>query len=220
MLNKLAGKPAAIVSATPGTTRDIVEENILIEGAPLNILDTAGIRETSDDIEEEGIKRALNAASSADIILLLMEYSQSLGDDEQRVIDTLPDNVKTIIIRNKIDLSENKDELLSKNDYDGEIFLSAKTGEGIDVLLQRLKNIIGLNETGEDVCMARTRHLNALTGTQTHLSEGLLHMGNKNTLELLAEDLRLAQETLGSITGSFVADDLLGEIFSKFCIGK
>lgn len=220
LLNKLAGRSAAIVSATPGTTRDIVEENILIDGAPLNILDTAGIRDTEDDIEEEGIKRALSAASNADVILLLMEHAQTLGAEEQRVLNTLPDSVNVIIVRNKIDLADNKEALLSRNVKENEVFLSAKTGDGIDILLQRLKNIIGINETGEDVCMARTRHLHALVDTQSHLKAGLKHMEHKNTLELLAEDLRLAQEALGSITGRFVADDLLGEIFSKFCIGK
>ncbi len=220
LLNRLAGREAAIVSKTPGTTRDIVEENILIEGAPLNILDTAGIRESQDDIEEEGIKRALNAVSQADIILLMVEHDEVIGREEQTVIDVCPDNVKTVVVRNKIDLADNKQSLLDKNRGETEVFLSAKTGEGIDDLAQLLKTIMGLNSTVEDVCMARTRHLNALSETKGFLNSGLRHLENKNTLELLAEDLRLAQESLGVITGSFVADDLLGEIFSKFCIGK
>jgi len=220
LLNRLAGREAAIVSKTPGTTRDIVEENILIEGAPLNILDTAGIRESKDDIEEEGIKRALNAVSQADIILLMVEHDEVIGREEQTVLDVCPDNVKTVVVRNKIDLADNKQSLLDKNRGETEVFLSAKTGEGIDDLVQLLKTIMGLNSTVEDVCMARTRHLNALSETKGFLNNGLGHLENKNTLELLAEDLRLAQESLGVITGSFVADDLLGEIFSNFCIGK
>ena len=220
LLNRLAGREAAIVNKTPGTTRDIVVENILIDGAPLNILDTAGIRETRDEIEEEGIKRALNAVSLADIVLLLVEYGQELGRDEQRVIDECSDNVKIVVVRNKIDLADNKQELLDKNKGETEVFLSAKTGEGVDGLVQLLKTIMGLSSTGEDVCMARTRHLNALSKTKGFLINGLQHLENKTTLELLAEDLRLAQESLGVITGSFVADDLLDEIFSKFCIGK
>ena len=220
LLNRLAGREAAIVSKTPGTTRDIVEENILIEGAPLNILDTAGIRESQDDIEEEGIKRALNAVSQADIILLIIEQGKDIGIEEQTVLDVCPDNIKTVVVRNKIDLADNKQVLLDKNGGEAEVFLSAKTGEGLDDLVQLLKTIMGLSNTAEDVCMARTRHLNALSETKEFLNKGLQHLENKNTLELLAEDLRLAQESLGVITGSFVADDLLGEIFSKFCIGK
>jgi tRNA modification GTPase len=220
LLNRLAGREAAIVSTSPGTTRDIVEENILIEGAPLNILDTAGIRDTRDEIEEEGVKRALNAASRADIIVLLIEYGQNIGKEEQCVLDTLPENVKIVVVKNKVDLSDNKDELLAKNRKATEVFLSAKTGEGVDDLVQKLKIIMGMGDTGEDSYMARARHLNALLKTQEYLTTGQQRLENKNTLELLAEDLRMAQESLGTITGSFAADDLLGEIFSKFCIGK
>ncbi len=220
LLNRLAGREAAIVSTTPGTTRDIVEENILIEGAPLNLLDTAGLRDTRDDVEEEGIKRALNAASSADIILWLTEYGQKTGKAEQGLLETIPENVKMIVVRNKIDLADNKNELLEKNKYSTEVFLSAKTGEGVDALIQQLKTIMGLSETSEDSYMARTRHLNALLRTQEFLTKAVQSAEDKISLELLAEDLRMAQESLGTITGSFVADDLLGEIFSSFCIGK
>ena len=220
LLNRLAGREAAIVSTTPGTTRDIVEENILIDGAPLNISDTAGLRETRDDIEEEGIKRALNAADQADIILLVTEYGQKTGREEQRLLQTIPESVKTIVVRNKIDLADNKDELLHKNKHSAEVFLSAKTGEGVDELVHQLKIFMGLSETNEDSYMARTRHLNALLRTQEFLTKGAVSIKDKISLELLAEDLRMAQESLGTITGSFVADDLLSEIFSSFCIGK
>lgn len=220
LLNCLAGRDTAIVSKTPGTTRDIIEENILIEGAPLNILDTAGIRESKDDIEEEGIKRALNAVSQADILLLLVEHDKDIGEEEQRILEAGSDNVKIVVVRNKIDLSENKQKLLDKNKAEAEVFLSAKTGEGVEALVLCLKTIMGLSSSNEDVCMARTRHLNALSESKEFLNKGLQQLENKNTLELLAEDLRLAQESLGTVTGSFVADDLLGEIFSKFCIGK
>ena len=220
LLNRLAGREAAIVSTTPGTTRDIVEENILIEGAPLNLLDTAGLRDTKDDVEEEGIKRALDAADQADIILLLTEHGQKIGREEQRILETISENVKTIVVRNKVDLAENKNELLDKNKHSAEVFLSAKTGEGVDALVQQLKTIMGLSETSEDSYMARTRHLNALLRTQEFLMKGTKSTEDKISLELLAEDLRMAQESLGTITGSFVADDLLGEIFSSFCIGK
>ena len=220
LLNRLAGREAAIVSTTPGTTRDIVEENILIDGAPLNISDTAGLRETRDDIEEEGIKRALNAADQADIILLVTEYGQKTGREEQRLLQTIPESVKTIVVRNKIDLADNKDELLHKNKHSAEVFLSAKTGEGVDELVHQLKIFMGLSETNEDSYMARTRHLDALLRTQEFLTKGAVSIKDKISLELLAEDLRMAQESLGTITGSFVADDLLSEIFSSFCIGK
>ena len=220
LLNRLVGREAAIVSTTLGTTRDIVEENILIEGVPLNILDTAGIRETKNEVEEEGIKRALNAASRADILLLLLEYGQNIGIEERRILDNLAENVKKIVVRNKIDLANNKDELLEKNINEIEVFLSAKTGEGVDALIRQLKTIMGLGDTNEDSYMARSRHLNALSKTQEYLIKGQECLENNNTLELLAEDLRMAQESLGTITGSFATDDLLGEIFSKFCIGK
>ena len=191
LLNRLAGREAAIVSTTPGTTRDIVEENILIDGAPLNISDTAGLRETRDDIEEEGIKRALNAADQADIILLVTEYGQKTGREEQRLLQTIPESVKTIVVRNKIDLADNKDELLHKNKHSAEVFLSAKTGEGVDELVHQLKIFMGLSETNEDSYMARTRHLNALMRTQEFLTKGVVSIEDKISLELLADDLRM-----------------------------
>ncbi len=220
LLNRLARRETAIVSATPGTTRDIVEENILIEGVPLNVLDTAGIRETGEEVEEEGIRRALNAASRADVILLLLEYGQSIGMEERRILDNLAENVKKIVVKNKVDLANNKDELLEKNSTEKEVFLSAKTGEGVDMLVQRLKIIMGLGDTNEDGFMARTRHLNALSRTQECLLKGQECLEKNKAPELLAEDLRMAQESLATITGTFVADDLLDKIFSKFCIGK
>ncbi len=220
LLNLLVSREAAIVSEIPGTTRDIVEETILIEGAPLSILDTAGIRESKNDVEEEGIRRALNAANHADIILLLVERGKDIGTEEQRILNACSDNVKKIIVRNKIDLAANKKELLDKNKGATEVFLSAKTGEGADHLIQRLKTIMGLSNVAEDVCMARKRHLNALSEARKFLINGLQHLENKTAPELLAEDMRLAQESLSVITGGFVADDLLDEIFSQFCIGK
>lgn len=218
LLNKLAGRDSAIVSMIPGTTRDIVEENILIDGVPLNILDTAGIRKAEDDIEEEGIKRALGAISKADIVLLITEYGR--GIEQQQLLKALPEKTKLIKLINKIDLAENKNELLSKNHNAKEIFLSAKTGEGITDLVGQLKKIMELNEMGEDVFMARTRHLDALLKTQECLVNGIQHLAVTKSLELLAEELRSSQQLLGTITGDFVADDLLGEIFSSFCIGK
>jgi len=135
-------------------------------------------------------------------------------------LQTIPESVKTIVVRNKIDLADNKDELLHKNKHSAEVFLSAKTGEGVDDLVHQLKIFMGLSETNEDSYMARTRHLNALLRTQEFLTKGVVSIEDKISLELLAEDLRMAQESLGTITGSFVADDLLSEIFSSFCIGK
>lgn len=220
LLNQLAGREAAIVSATPGTTRDIIAENILIEGVPLYIIDTAGLRETENEIEAEGVRRALKAASQADIVLLVLECAQSIGVKEQAMLDTLSKKAKIILIRNKIDLLENKSALLDKNNDLAEVYLSVKTGEGMQSLIQRLKTVVGLSDTAEGVCMARIRHLHALFEAKEFLGKGVQQMENKNTPELLAEDLRLAQESLGSITGSFIADDLLGEIFSNFCIGK
>lgn len=218
LFNALVGKQAAIVSDSEGTTRDVLDHNILIEGVPFHILDTAGIRTSQDDVEKQGIKRALKAASQADILLLLLEQKAELSKDITDLLDTYND--KTIVVRNKVDLAENTSQLLDANRFATEIHISAKTGAGMQVLVKRLKNIIDGSETGEDSYMARTRHLNALTETYNHLNQGIQYIQQENVLELFAEELRLAQNALGKITGSFITDDLLAEIFSKFCIGK
>lgn len=221
LLNRLAGREAAIVNPAPGTTRDVVEERVLMDGVLFNITDTAGLRETADDIEEEGIKRAVTAAKQADILLLLTDHAGIDDQEVRRILRPAPD-LKIIPIRNKIDLANDKQRLLAKNQEPGAetVFLSAKTGEGIDALWLRLRELTGLNSFDEDGYMARTRHLNALSASRGSLREGLARLERNDTMELLAEDLRRAQEALDVITGKTVADDILGKIFSTFCIGK
>ena len=218
LFNALVGKQAAIVSDSEGTTRDILDHNILIEGVPFHILDTAGLRASQDHVEQQGIERALNAASQADIILLLLDQQTEPSIEIADILARYHE--KTIVVRNKVDLAKNQNQLLDKNHSSKEIHISAKTAAGIQALIKRLQNTIAASETTEDSYMARTRHLNALTEAYKHLNQGLQYVQQENTLELLAEELRLAQNALGKITGSFITDDLLGEIFSKFCIGK
>ena len=170
----------------------------------------------SDKLKLKYVEKVVDLTHPSNNVIHNMSVEEAKGI----LLSGDPEKVKTIVVRNKIDLADNKDELLGKNRNTTEVFLSAKTGEGFDVLVQKLKIIMGIGDTSEDSYMARARHLNALSKTQGYLTMGRQRLENKNTLELLAEDLRMAQESLGTITGSFVADDLLGEIFSKFCIGK
>lgn len=217
LFNKMAGKSAAIVSSMVGTTRDLLDQNILVDGIPLTIMDTAGLRATQDDIERQGIERAMEAARQANIILLLLDEQGYRG--AQQLSETYPE--KTIIVRNKVDLLDKGQQLLEKNNHLADIYLSAKTGVGIDDLMQRLRTTIAeLNSTDGNTGVARSRHFDALLETRRYLSQGLLRLQKEQSLELLAEELRLAQDALGKITGRFVSEDLLGEIFANFCIGK
>jgi len=219
LLNQLAGKNAAIVTAAPGTTRDTVEENVLIDGIQLRIIDTAGLRNTNDEAELEGIKRALDAAENTDIILFISEAGRKLEEEEKNLLQQLLKSNYVIVIKNKIDLTKTSPGIKIIDDNQTEIALSAKTGVGIDLLLQRLSKYLEETDVREDAFIARARHAIALEKTQAHLEKSL-QCCDKNKAELLAEELRLAQEMLGKITGRFSTEDLLGEIFSGFCIGK
>ncbi len=219
LLNQLAGKNAAIVTAAPGTTRDTVEENVLIDGIQLRIIDTAGLRNTNDEAELEGIKRALDAAENTDIILFISEAGRKLEEEEKNLLQQLLKSNYVIVIKNKIDLTKTSPGIKIIDDNQTEIALSAKTGAGIDLLLQRLSKYLEETDVREDAFIARARHAIALEKTQAHLEKSL-QCCDKNKAELLAEELRLAQEMLGKITGRFSTEDLLGEIFSGFCIGK
>lgn len=225
LFNKLVGKEAAITSHHSGTTRDLLEQTILVGGASLNIIDTAGLRESTDDVEQQGIQRALKAIKNADIALLVLEETQQVQDildgelQHKHGID-LKEQTAKIIIRNKVDLAQNPQVLLANNTQNQEIHLSAKTGQGIPDLMQRIADLIGISDNNEDSYMARNRHLEALSKTHRYLEHSVKQLQQQNTLELVAEDLRQAQQALSEITGSFVADDLLAEIFSTFCIGK
>ncbi|MEE9424934.1 MAG: tRNA uridine-5-carboxymethylaminomethyl(34) synthesis GTPase MnmE [Methylococcales bacterium] len=216
LLNRLAGEDVAIVSDTPGTTRDILKQQIHIDGLPLHIIDTAGLRETTDAVEQEGIKRAKQSIHNADYILLVIDANQQTSDQLEDFIE-FP-QIPVIRIINKIDLIGDQAKLVN-TDHGVEIFLSAKTGEGMDLLYQYLKQSVGYEST-EDIFLARSRHIQALEIAQQGLISALTVITTSSAIELLAEELRRVQIALSQITGEFVADDLLGEIFSKFCIGK
>lgn len=213
LLNRLAGYDVAIVTEIAGTTRDALREAIQIEGIPLHITDTAGLRETDDPVEAMGIARTWRAVEQADVALLLIDASHGVGVDEAGILARLP-AIPRLTVHNKIDLVGEADRLSSGGD---EIWLSAKTGAGLELLRRRLLELAGWQAAGEGVFMARRRHLEALGEAAGHLVSAHESLP---ALDIFAEELRLAQTALGAITGEFTADDLLGEIFSRFCIGK
>jgi len=216
LLNALAGTDAAIVTDIPGTTRDVLRERIQLDGMPLHIVDTAGLREDADVVEAEGIRRARKEFERADLLLLLSDASVA---DEQAMPEGLPSTLPVTRIRNKIDLSGETDGIDASNGRTL-IRLSVKTGEGMDALRSHLKKVAGFQAQGADVFIARRRHLDALARAQAHLETGVAALESARAGELLAEELRLAQHALNEITGEFSSDDLLGRIFSSFCIGK
>jgi tRNA modification GTPase len=220
LLNALSGQDSAIVTEIPGTTRDVLREQIDLEGIPVHVADTAGIRETSDLIEAEGVRRARQALESADIVLLITDAGNTEDPQEDLRIE-VPPGVITIIVANKIDLlSEENLRLIQAEDSEERVWISAKMGLGIDVLRNRIRKAVGATDQTEGSFSARQRHIDALKRAAAHLSAGHQAMENSLAGELLAEDLRLAQQALGEITGEMLPDDLLGEIFSSFCIGK
>ncbi len=213
LMNALAGEEVAIVTDIAGTTRDALRQEIHIEGVSFHLVDTAGLRETADAVERMGIARTWAAVEKAAIALLLADSQHGLGDAEQAIIARLPQGITRITVHNKIDLSGE-----GPRAADGpEIWLSAKTGAGIDLLRAELLRTAGWQPAGEGGFMARGRHLDALVRAQARL---LAAQALSGQVELQAEELRLAQEALSEITGEFTPDDLLGEIFSRFCIGK
>jgi len=231
LLNALAQSETAIVSPIPGTTRDVLRERIHLDGMPLHIVDTAGLRDARDAIESEGIRRAREQMERADRVLLVLDDTAA-GRRPPEVEKFLPPNLPRSVIRNKIDLSNRAAGITNISGV--EIALSAKTGAGLDALRQHLKESMGFQPAGEGTFIARRRHLDAIRRAQEHLVQGRAqlkesHAGEKRygdvpiadlRTELLAEELRLAQQALSEITGEFTPDDLLGRIFSSFCIGK
>lgn len=215
LLNQLAGEDRAIVTDIAGTTRDALRETIQIEGIPLHIIDTAGLRETADTVERIGIERTWREIERADVILRLVDAAQGEGGDDD-IDRRLPPAVERIIVVNKIDLVG---LAAGRSEIDGRVRLqvSARGGEGVELVRRELLRIAGWHAHGEDVILARERHLLALRQALAHVIEA---GGQLGALELFAEELRLAQEQLGEITGEFTADELLGVIFSRFCIGK
>ncbi|MEN8168501.1 MAG: tRNA uridine-5-carboxymethylaminomethyl(34) synthesis GTPase MnmE [Pseudomonadota bacterium] len=218
LLNALAGEDSAIVTEIPGTTRDLLRERIQIEGMPIHIIDTAGLRESEDPVELEGIRRARLEIAQADRILWVFD---DRADPGHLALDraTLPEQVPLTLVRNKIDLS-GKESGLFQTAEGIEVSLSAKNGNGIDLLKGHLKESVGYGGAFEGEFIARRRHLDALERALGHLQQGMEVLSRQSAGELLAEDLRLAQQALNEITGEFTADDLLGRIFSTFCIGK
>jgi tRNA modification GTPase len=215
LLNRLSGEEVALVSEIPGTTRDVIRQAIQIGGVPLHIIDTAGLRESQDAIEQMGIARTRSTLQKADAIMVLVDASRGLSADDRKILDELPRNIPRLHVFNKIDLL---DQTARVEERDGEchIYLSAKTGAGLELLREKLLALIGWHQEA-GVFMARERHVRALRSAREHLQRTVGEVGRA---EIFAEDLRLAQEHLSTITGEFTADDLLGEIFSGFCIGK
>ena len=218
LMNALAGHESAIVTEIPGTTRDLLRERIQIDGLPLHLIDTAGLRASADPVEQEGIRRAREALQQADRILWIQDDREQ-PETSVPAADELPCGIPLILIRNKIDLSGRAAGL---REIPGgiELSLSAKTGDGVSLLREYLKTSIGYQGSQQGEFIARRRHLDALEHASKHLHTGQQVLQETGSGELLAEDLRQAQNSLSQITGAFTPDDLLGRIFSSFCIGK
>ncbi|RFT08583.1 tRNA uridine-5-carboxymethylaminomethyl(34) synthesis GTPase MnmE [Providencia rettgeri] len=223
LLNALAGREAAIVTDIAGTTRDVLREHIHIDGMPLHIIDTAGLREASDEVERIGIERAWKEIEQADHVLFMVDSTTTNATEPQEIwpefMARLPDELPVTVIRNKADMTGELVEFIDNTRYPL-IRLSAREEKGIDLLRDHLKETIGFNSNTEGGFLARSRHLQALNAAAVHLEQGYDQLVNARSGELLAEELRLAQQELSEITGEFTSDDLLGRIFSSFCIGK
>ncbi|HGN1707730.1 TPA: tRNA uridine-5-carboxymethylaminomethyl(34) synthesis GTPase MnmE [Providencia rettgeri] len=223
LLNALAGREAAIVTDIAGTTRDVLREHIHIDGMPLHIIDTAGLREASDEVERIGIERAWKEIEQADHVLFMVDSTTTNATEPQEIwpefMARLPDALPVTVIRNKADMTGEPIEFIDNTRYPL-IRLSAREEKGIDLLRDHLKETIGFNSNTEGGFLARSRHLQALNAAAVHLEQGYDQLVNARSGELLAEELRLAQLELSEITGEFTSDDLLGRIFSSFCIGK
>jgi tRNA modification GTPase len=238
LLNALSGKEVAIVTDIPGTTRDVLRDYVLIDGMPMHIIDTAGLRESEDVVEQEGIRRAYLEIEKADLVLyvdicdyncvapentpplsLKIEMNPPAGLSGVWAFAELKKNNKILFIRNKIDLSQEPPSVTSTNNLTT-ISLSAKSTAGLDLLKQEIKKLVGFDSSDQGVYLARRRHLDALARAEKHTQNGLDQLHSTRACELAAEDLRQAHLALCEITGEFSADDLLGRIFSSFCVGK
>jgi len=216
LLNALAGRESAIVTDIPGTTRDVLREHISLDGLPVHVADTAGIRESTDQVEAEGVRRARATLMTSDLVLLVIDSTQPL-EPQLALRSEVPEKVPCIEVYNKVDLGTSVD---TAEDNGLKIRVSAKTGQGLQDLIRLVKNTVGANVSPEGVFSARTRHLDALKRTLEHVEAGRIQLEQYNAPEILAEELRLAQKALGEITGEYLPDDLLGAICSSFCIGK
>ena len=216
LLNSLTKQPSAIVTDVAGTTRDVLKETIQIDGMPIHIIDTAGLHNSDNIIEQEGIRRAHTEINNADVVLLVYDASDKSVD-----LSILPESVKDkpkIVIKNKIDLTGSKTGI-QKTQNNPEISISAKNGDGINIVRKALADFAGLNSNTEGVFLARKRHIIAINETLSFINSAISQLDG-GASELVAEDLRQAGMHLGQITGEFSSDDLLGQIFSSFCIGK
>jgi len=226
LLNRLGGEEVAIVTPIAGTTRDRVKESITIGGVPMHIIDTAGLRETTDLVEAKGIERSWEAIEAADLVIFLQDPSSSeaaanteILELKTKILTAIPPRCPVLEVNNKLDLLANSP--ISDQTEKQSLFISAKTGQGIEILKQKILELAGWGGSQEGVIVARRRHLDCLDRAATHLEQSQQFAANGNiSLELFAEELRLAQDQLGQITGKLLPDDLLGKIFSQFCIGK
>lgn len=216
LLNQLAGDEVAIVTDVPGTTRDALREQLDLDGLTVHIIDTAGLRVSMDEVERIGMRRTWDVVAKADLALVVQDASGNIPDADDQIIRRLPAELRRIQVMNKTDLVM-RAPVRETAGADDRIWLSAKTGAGIDLLKQAIRDHAGWQPAGEGLFTARTRHVDALVAAQHHLAAAATLTARP---ELCAEELRLAHESLGLITGEFSADDLLGEIFSRFCIGK
>lgn len=219
LLNALAGRDAAIVTAIAGTTRDVLREHIQIDGMPLHILDTAGLRESTDPVEQEGMKRAWSEIERADRLLLVVDDVEGFGAEEEAILARLPPALPRTLLYNKADLTGRPVTTRILQDMEA-LVLSAETAAGVEALRAFLKRCMGYGGETQDGFTARRRHLDALRRAHAHVREGERQLREQRAGELLAEELHQAQQALGEITGTFTSEDLLGRIFSSFCIGK
>ena len=219
LLNALAGTEKAIVTKIPGTTRDLITSQISIKGIPINVIDTAGLRETEDEVEQLGINKTWEAIQTAHVAVLLVDITKGSGDYEEFILNKLPKGIKKLRLFNKIDLVAKKASV-ENNNNEIIIYLSAKLENGIDLLKNTLIESVSDNfhqDSEQSIILARSRHIYALNNVRQSVTKALI---NKESSELLAEELTQAQHELSAITGDFTNDDLLGKIFSSFCIGK
>ena len=217
LINCLAGRDVAIVTEVAGTTRDVMREHVLLDDIPLHLIDTAGLRDSEDVVEREGIKRAWDEVRRADCLLMVIDVSTSENDCMElgeAIRTALPSNVPMIQVYNKIDQLDSVPKCTPNT-----VYVSAKSGDGLERLKNNIKEVVGY-QVGEGQFLARRRHIQALDTAKDLLKQGALQLTNHRAGELLAEDLRLAHQSLCEITGEFTSDDLLGKIFSSFCIGK
>ena len=221
LMNRLAGTEAAIVTDIAGTTRDVLRENVSLDGLPLTLVDTAGLRDSADPVEQEGIRRAWHALAQAELVLFLVDDRTGVTPTDQGLLARVPQGAEVIIVRNKCDLAGPFAPSSREAAYRGaELRISAKTGHGLDLLQHEILRVAGLDQGGESLFSARTRHVDAIQRALACTYEAQQRLRERAAPELAAEDLRLAQQALSEITGAFTPDDLLGRIFSQFCIGK